>query len=328
MMRGRVKSALASVAVALAMVAAAATSATAEAYPEKPIRLIVPWPAGGGTDAVARILAERLSGPLGQQVVVENRGGAGTVIGNEAVASSTPDGYTYGMPTSSLAVAPFLYPNISYKVPDSFDLMAQIGIGVYVLVVNDKVPAKNVQELMALIKSSPEKVHVGFNGHGSPPHLALSLFEQRLGTKLNSVNYRGTGPAVTALLGGEIQAMFTTLAGVMPHLGTGNLRILATPSRTRASSIPDVPTTDEAGLPNFYISEWYGISAPRGTPEERRARIVAEVEKTLSDEELRKRLQGMGIEVDFKNSEAFKRFVTSEMETWGAVIKEAGIKVN
>lgn len=321
------KSKFAGVAAILLLAFSGATAASAETYPDKPIRFIVPWPAGGGTDAVARILAERLSGPLGQQVVVENRGGAGTVIGNEAIAASTPDGYTYGMPTSSLAVTPFLYDNIPYNVPDSFDLMAQVGIGVYVLVVNAETPATNVKELIDLIKTSPDKVHAGFNGHGSPPHLALTLFESRLGTKLTSVNYRGTGPAVTALLSGEIQMMFTTLAGVMPHLNTGNLRILATPSQRRATSIPDVPTTEEAGLPDFYVAEWYGISAPHGTPRERRDLIVAEVQKTLADEQLQQRLQGMGVEVDFKGSEAFQAFVASEMEKWGAVIKEGDIKV-
>ena len=256
----------------------------------------MPWPPGGGTDAFARILAQRASDGLGQPVIVENKGGAGTIIGNNAVAKSTPDGYTFGFPTQSFAVNATLQPNLAYDTKNDFDPVMLLGTGVYVLVINAQIPAKTLPELVALIKKNPEKFNAGFTGFGSPSHLGLVQFKRATGTAPAEINYKGTGPAVTDLIGGQTQMMFTTLAGVLPNVKAGSLRIVAVTSRERSNLLPETPTAIESGLTDFVVFEWYGVHSPKGTPREAIDRVNAEMKRVLALPDVKERTAQMGIE--------------------------------
>lgn len=301
--------------------------ASAETYLNRPVRILVPWPPGGGTDAVARILAQRASEGLGQQVFIENKGGASTLIGMAAVAKSIPDGFTFGMPTQSFAVNATLQPNVPYDTVKDFDPVILLGTGTYVLVVNSAVPAKTLDELINLIKAHPEKYNAGFTGFGSPSHLGLVQFERMTGAKPAEVNYKGTGPAVTDLIAGQTQLMFTTLAGVLPNVRGGNLRVIAVTSRTRSELLPDVPTAIESGLPGFVVFEWYGLNAPKGTPKEAITRMNAEMRRVLALPDVREHMKLIGAEASNGSTpEEFGAFVSAEIAKWGKIVREANIK--
>ena len=304
-----------------------AISATAQTYPSRPIHFIVPWPPGGGTDAMARILAQKASEGLGQPVVVDNKGGASTIIGITAIAQSAPDGYTFGFPTQSFAVNATLQPNITYNTRKDFEPVMLLGTGVYVLVINASVPAKTLPDLISLIKANPDKFNAGFTGFGSPSHLGLVQFKKATGLNLAGINYRGTGPAVTDLIGNQTQMMFTTLAGVLPNVIGGSLRVIAVTSSKRSELLPDVPTAIEGGLPNFVVFEWYGLNAPKGTPKEAIARMNAEIKKVLAMPDVRQRLKQIGVEPGAGSTpEEFAAFVDAEIEKWGKIIRDANIK--
>jgi tripartite-type tricarboxylate transporter receptor subunit TctC len=298
----------------------------AQTYPAKSIRMVVAWPAGGGTDVIARIISQRLSDSLKQQVVVDNRGGASTIIGTENIAKSAPDGYTMGFATSNLAVNPALYASLPYDALRDLLPVTLAARGLYVIIVHPSVPAKNVNQLVALIKSSADKFNVSLAGPGTPNHLALAQLNAMLGVKLAGIHYKGAAPAVSAVAGGETQLMFISYPTVVPHVQAGRLRIIAVTSAQRSAAAPDVPTAVESGLPGFVVEEWYGIVAPARTEKVHVDRINEEVRKVLAQADVKDKLVGLGADIVGSSADDFLAFVRSETTKWAKVVKDAGIK--
>ncbi|MEP9378653.1 tripartite tricarboxylate transporter substrate binding protein [Aquabacter sp. CN5-332] len=318
---------LLAIAASLVLAQATCLPAFAQQYPTRTIRYIVPWPPGGGTDAVARILANKAGELLGQQIIVDNRGGAGTIIGMDAAAKAAPDGYNFGFPTQSFAVNATLQPTLPYNTVKDFEPVALLGTGTYVLVVNANFEPKTVEELIAKMKKEPDVVNAGFTGYGSPSHLGLLQFQRAAGVKATDVNYKGTGPAVTGLMGGEIQMMFTTLAGVLANVKSGRLRVLAVTSEARSELLPQTPTAIEAGLPNFVVYEWYGLNAPKGTKREQIDIMNAALQKVLVMPDVVERMRAIGAEpVTGSNPEKFGAFVDAEIAKWGKLVREENLK--
>jgi len=312
------------VAAALALCAGAAP---AQPYPSKPIRLIVPFTPGGSTDILARAIGQKLAEALGQQVVIENRPGAGGAIGAEAAARAAPDGYTLLMGhIGTLAVNPSLYPKLGYDPLKSFVPVAWVARVTNVLVVNPAVPAQSVQELIRLARDQPGRLRYGSGGNGSAAHLATEYFKLRTQTDIVHVPYKGTGPAVTDLLGGQIEVMMTGAPAVMSHVKAGKMRALAISSAQRIESLPDLPTIAEAGVPGFEAIQWYGVVAPAGTPEPVIARLNAEINRALATPELKARLVAEGAEAAPTTPQAFGAFIAAEIERWRPVIQKAGLK--
>jgi tripartite-type tricarboxylate transporter receptor subunit TctC len=301
-------------------------SAEAQSYPAKSIRMVVAWPAGGGTDVIARIISQRLADSLKQQVVVDNRGGASTIIGTEIIAKSASDGYTMGFATSNLAVNPALYTNLPYDALRDLLPVTLAARGLYVIIVHPSVPARNVGELVALIKATPDKLNVSLAGPGTPNHLALAQLNAMLGVKLAGIHYKGAAPAVSAVAGGETQLMFISYPTVVPHVQAGRLRIIAVTSAQRSAAAPEIPTAVESGLPGFVVEEWYGIVAPRGTLKAHIDRINDEVRKVLAQADVKDKLVGLGADIVGGSADDFLAFIRSETTRWAKVVKDAGIK--
>ena len=313
-----------------ALLAAFALLTHAQApYPSKPIRIVVPFPAGGTTDILARAVAQKLTDTLGQTVVVDNRPGAAGNIGAELVAKSPPDGYTLLMGTvGTHAINASLYAKMPYDHVRDFAPVILVAGVPNVLVVNPSVPANNVQELIAYIKANPGKVNFASSGSGTSIHLAGELFKTMTGLSMTHVPYKGSAPAVTDLLGGQVQLMFDNLPSALPHIRAGKLRALAVTSAQRASALPDVPTVAEAGLPGFEASSWFGLLAPAGTPKDVVAKLNAEVAKWLASPEAREKLAAQGAIAAGQSPDDFSRHIAAETTKWQKVVKESGAKVD
>ena len=313
-----------------ALLAAFAMMSHAQApYPTKPIRIVVPFPAGGTTDILARAVAQKLTETMGQTVVVDNRPGAGGNIGAELVAKSPPDGYTLLMGTvGTHAINASLYAKMPYDHVKDFAPVILVAGVPNVLVVNPSVPANNVQELIAYIKANPGKVNFASSGSGTSIHLAGELFKTMAGVSMTHVPYKGSAPAVTDLLGGQVQLMFDNLPSALPHIKAGKLRALAVTSTQRASALPDVPTVAEAGLPGFDATSWFGLLAPAGTPKDVVAKLNAEVAKWLASPEAREKLASQGAIAAGQSPEDFTRHIAAETAKWQKVVKESGAKVD
>jgi len=310
-----------------AALAVCAAGALAQPYPSKPIRLIVPFTPGGSTDILARAIGQKLAEALAQQVIIENRPGAGGAIGAEAAARAAPDGYTLLMGhIGTLAVNPSLYPKLGYDPVKSFAPVALVAKVTNVLVVNPAVPAQTVQELVKLAHAEPGRLRYGSGGNGSAAHLATEYFKLRTRTDIVHVPYKGTGPAVTDLLGGQIELMMTGAPAVMSHVKAGKMRALAISSAQRIESLPELPTIAEAGVPGFEAIQWYGVVAPAGTPEAVIARLNAEINRALATPELKARLVAEGAEAAPTTPQAFGAFIAAEIERWRPVIQKAGLK--
>ena len=310
-----------------AALAVCAAGALAQPYPSKPLRLIVPFTPGGSTDILGRAIGQKLAEALAQQVVIENRPGAGGAIGAEAAARAAPDGYTLLMGhIGTLAVNPSLYPKLGYDPVKSFAPVALVAKVTNVLVVNPAVPAHSVQELIKLAHAEPGRLRYGSGGNGSAAHLATEYFKLRTQTDIVHVPYKGTGPAVTDLLGGQIELMMTGAPAVMSHVKAGKMRALAISSAQRIASLPSLPTIAEAGVPGFEAIQWYGVVAPAGTPEAVIARLNAEVNHALATPELNARLVAEGAEAAPTTPQAFGAFIAAEIERWRPVIQKAGLK--
>ena len=304
-----------------------AGGASAQAWPSKPIRIVVPFTPGGSTDILARAIGQKLAESLGQQVIVENRPGAGGSIGAEAVARAAPDGYTLLMGhIGTLAVNPTLYPKLGYDPVKSFVPVAWVARVTNVLVVNPAVLARTVQELVKLAHDQPGRLRYGSGGNGSAAHLATEYFKLRTQTDIVHVPYKGTGPAVTDLLGGQIELMMTGAPAVMSHVKAGKMRALAISSVQRIESLPELPTIAEAGVLGFEAIQWYGVVAPAGTPEPVIARLNAEVNRALATPELKARLVAEGAEAAPATPQAFGAFIAAEIERWRPVIQKAGLR--
>jgi tripartite-type tricarboxylate transporter receptor subunit TctC len=312
---------------ALAMPAAQA--ADAAAFPSHPVKLVVPFPAGGPLDAVGRAIAQRLTDAWGQSVVVDNRPGAGGNIGADLVAKSPPDGYTVVMGAlSTHAVNPSLYSTMPYDAVKDFAPITLVAITPNVLVVNSDLPVHSVQELIAYAKAHPGKLSFGSGSNGSAGHLAGELFKVDTGVDMVHVPYRGAAPAMQALLAGDTQLMFDNLASAMAQVKAGKLRALAVTTAKRSSLVPDLPTMTEAGLKDFDISTWFGLLAPAGTPQPIVAKWNAEVTRILDAPDMRERLALQGAEAAPTTPDAFARFIAAEVPKYARIVKASGAKVD
>ena len=296
-----------------------------ESYPSRPVKMIVPVAAGGGTDFTARTLAEKLGVALGQPVVVENRPGASGSLGVQQAAAASPDGYTLVMPITSFPINPSLR-KLPFDTIKDFAPVVLAGTLPLVLVVNPDVPAKSVAELLALARSKPRGINFANSGNGTTAHLAGELFNRMAGTQMVSVNYKGGGPAVSDLLGGHVQVYFSTIPSVVQHIQAGKLRALAVTGKERSPEMPDIPTVAESGLPDFEVTAWFGIFAPAQTPQPVVARLNAELVKILAMADVREKLANHGVEPGGGSPESLGRFLVSEVAKWGDVVREAGIR--
>jgi tripartite-type tricarboxylate transporter receptor subunit TctC len=306
-----------------------ATAGFAQGYPVKPVRLVLPYPPGGGSDTIGRPLAAKMAEGLGQQVVVENRGGAGGNIGMEHVARSAPDGYTIVMAlTAQLAVNPGLYQKLPYDPLRDYAPITLLGNGAYVLVVHPSLPVHSVKALIALAKARPGQIAYSSSGSGSGGHLANELLDNMAGIKMLHVPYKGGGPALMDLIAGQVQVLFATQLASWPHVQSGRIRALASSVARRPASLPDLPTVAESGLPGFDAGVWYGILAPAGTPREIIMKLNGEVVRALNQPDYRKLLVSNTIEPIGSPPEELARYTKSEIAKWAKVIKDANIKVD
>jgi len=312
-----------------ALFACIAIGASAQAYPTRPIRLVVPFPAAGTTDILARAAAQKLTEAFGQAVVVDNRPGAGGNIGSDLVAKSAPDGYTLLMGTvGTHAINPSLYSKMPYDhIKDFVPVVLVAGVP-NVLVVNPALPVNSVADLIKLAKDKPGTINFASSGSGTSIHLSGELFKTMAGVDMMHVPYKGSSPALTDLIGGQVQIMFDNLPSSLPQIKGGKLRAVAVTSMKRAPALPDVPTINESGLPGFEASSWFGILAPAGTPAPIVARINAEINKWLQSADAREKLLGQGAEAAGGTPEQFAGYIRSETEKWAKVVKASGAKVD
>jgi tripartite-type tricarboxylate transporter receptor subunit TctC len=302
-----------------------AAVAAAQDYPTKPIRLIIPFPPGGSNDIVGRMLAMQLSERLGKQIVIDNRGGAGGVIGTELAAKAPPDGYTLLLISTAFALNTSLY-RLPYDPATAFTAVASLGTGPNVLVVNPKLPVHSVKELIALAKAKPGQLNYASAGVGSFQHLGGELFRIMAGIDVVHVPFKGGGPATTDVIAGSTQYSLGSLINLIPHIRAGTLRALGIGGAHRSPLMPDVPTIAEAGVPDYEAANWWGILAPAGTPFAIVRRLHAELTAIIKSDETRKRLDAEGAQALPLSSEAFGRLIAAETVKWARVIKEAGIK--
>ena len=317
---------------ALALGAMAATGlmgapAFAQAWPARPISLIVPFPAGGTTDVLARAVGLELSKSLGQPVVVESRPGAGATLGADFVAKSKPDGYTLLMGAVHHTIATSVYKKLPYDFQKDFAPVSTVALVPNVLVVNPAVPAKNVKELLALAKAEPGKLTYGSNGNGTGQHLIGAQFESMGGVQMLHVPYKGSGPLTTDLLGGQITMSFDTITPVLPHIKAGKLRALAVTTNKRSAALPDVPTLDETGLKGFNLGTWFGVLAPAATPRDIVARLSTELARIVNSPEFRKKMDDIGAEPVGNTPEQMARQIAEDTERFARLVKDAKVAI-
>ena len=309
--------------------AAFAAGVSAQAYPTKPIRIVVPFPAGGTTDVLARAAAQKLAETLGQPAVVDNRPGAGGNIGAELVAKSAPDGYTLLMGTvGTHAINPGLYPKLPYDHVKDFAPVILVAGVPNVLVINPALPVNSVPELIAYAKANPGKLNFASSGNGTSIHLSAELFKTIAGVQMTHVPYKGSAPALQDLVGGQVQLMFDNLPSSLALIKGGKLKALAVTSGARAAALPDVPTLAESGLPGFEASSWFGLLAPTGTPSSVIAKLNGEIAKWLATPEAKEKLLAQGANAAGGTAEEFAQFIAAETAKWQKVVKESGAKVD
>jgi tripartite-type tricarboxylate transporter receptor subunit TctC len=313
---------------ATALISLASAAASAQSYPAKPVRMIVGFPPGGGTDVVARVISQKLSEWYGQSVVVENRPGATGTIGADLIAKSAPDGYNLIMGhVNSHGIAPNLFAKLPYDPIKDFAAVAYVGYVPNVLAVHPSVPARTVKELVELAKSQPGVMNYASSGNGSTQHLAGEMFKQLTGTSIVHVPYKGSGDAIKDLLGGTVNMNFDTMPPVMAHIQAGKLRGLAISTPRRLSQLPDVPTFEEAGIKGFDVTNWYGVMAPGGTPRELVNKLNADINKAMQVPEVRARLEAVGTQLHEQSAAEFESFMKAEVSKYAKLIKSANIKI-
>jgi tripartite-type tricarboxylate transporter receptor subunit TctC len=326
-MPGRRGAILALLGLALACTQASAQAPTAP-WPSKPIKFILPFPPGGGTDILGRILAEKLTANLGEPVVIENRGGAGGNVGAEAAAKSPPDGYTIVLVAPSLAISPSLYAKLNYDPVRDLTPVALVGTVPNVLVTNPSVPAKTLAEFIALARAKPGGMNFGSGGNGTSNHLAGELFNIQAGVKLVHVPYKGVNLAMNDVLAGQIQLVVIGIPAALPFIQAGRLRALAVIAPQRSPALPDVPTAAEAGLAGYDVTTWYGVLAPAGTPRPIVERLNAEIVRAVHSPDVQERLAATGTEPRTSTPEEFGGYIRQEMAKWGKVVREAGLRAD
>ena len=307
---------------------ACASAAFPQAWPSRPVRMVVPLSPGGFADVPARIIAPRLSTALGHQVFVENKPGAGGTIGADFVAKSKPDGYTLLFTGTPHVISAWLYKSLPYDSVKDFAPVSLVASGPYVVVVNPLLQVGSVPELVAAAKAQPGKIDFASSGNGSAQHLVGALFNTMAGIDLNHVPYKGSGPAMQDLLSGQVKVSFAGIPNVMPHVKAGRLRALAVTTPQRSPDLPDVPTVAEAGVPGYEATLWLNIAAPAGTPPEIVQRMYAETAKVLQDPEVQQGFRAAGVEPSVLDPEALGAFIRSEHEKWGKVVRDTGATVN
>jgi len=313
-----------SVVATLALISA--TAASAQQYPTRPVRLIAHSAPGGTSDILGRLVAQKLTEALGQQVVVENRAGASGIIGVEVAAKSAPDGYTLLITQTSIAINPSMFAKLPYNAQRDFAPITQLVVAPNVLVVHPSVPAKSIKEFIALAKRNPGSLINGSPGQGTSPHLSAELFKIMSGIKLEHVQYKGAGQAIVSLLAGEIPVMFTTPPTAMPYIKAGRLRPLGVTTTKRVEALSDVPTISEAGVPGYESVQWFGMLVPAGTPRPVIDRLHHEITRAVRAPDMKERLNSLGLFVVASTPEEFGAYMKSETEKWAKVIKTMGIK--
>jgi tripartite-type tricarboxylate transporter receptor subunit TctC len=300
--------------------------AEGQTYPSRPVRLIVPFPPGGSNDIVARMVATQLGERLGQQVVIDNRGGAGGVLGTDLAAKSPPDGYTLLLISVAYAFGPALYKNLPYDPEKAFAPVGILGSGAAALTVHPSLPVNTVRELIALAKAKPGALNYASAGVGSLQHLACALFMIQAGIDVVHVPYKGGGPAMADVIAGQAQIVMPSLIQVVPHIKSGRLRVLGTSGTRRSAVLPDVPTISESGVPGYEAHNWWGILAPAGTPAPVIEKLHKDLTSVLSSRETEKRFETEGAEVVRMTPAEFGRFISAELVKWSRVAREVGIK--
>jgi tripartite-type tricarboxylate transporter receptor subunit TctC len=304
-----------------------AAAPSAHDYPVRPIRLIDAFPPGGPSDLVARAINQKLSEALGQTVVVDNRGGASGTLGCDLVAKAAPDGYTLLLgPSGALTIQPTLNPKLPYKPQRDFVTVTQLTNGPQVIAVNPSVAARSVPELIALAKSKPGQLNYASGGAGTANHIAVEALKLAAGINVVHVPYKGTGPALTAVIGGEAQMIISSLLPALPHARSGKLRVLAVTSMSRSAVLPDVPTASQSGLPKFETSSWHGILAPAGTPRAIVAKLHGKFVEVLHQPEIKERLSAQGLDVVASTPEQFAAHIKAETDKYARVINQIGLK--
>lgn len=312
----------------VAALSALAIAGTAQAaWPDRAITIVVPFPAGGGTDTFARPLAQQLSEQLGQSVVVDNRGGAGGTLGAGVASRAAPDGYTFFMGGAHHVVAPSIYKKLSYDIQKDFEPVAMLAQPPQVIVVNPtKLPVKTVKELIDHAKANPGSVNFGSAGVGSTHHLAGELFALKSGVELTHVPYQGAGPMLTGLITGQVDLAFDGLGSSASHIRAGTIRPLAVAAAKRSPSLPDVPTVAEAGIPGYEVSTWYAMWAPKGTPQDVVTKMASEITKALNSAKVKELWLSNGSATPNLTGADFGKFVDSEIVRWAGVVKESGVE--
>jgi tripartite-type tricarboxylate transporter receptor subunit TctC len=303
--------------------------AAGETFPAKPVRLVVPFPAGGGSDNVGRVLAQKLSEVLGQQVFVDNRAGAGGSIGTESVVRSTADGYTLVLAsTSEIAVNPVIYSKLDYDTLKDLTPVAMVASTPMVVIVSPSLPVKNIGELIALAKAKPGEINVGSAGNGSFTHLAAELFRSMTGVSWTHVPYKGAPPAIADISAGRVQVMFSTMPAAMGSIKGGLVKPIAVSSPTRVGTLPDVPTVIESGVGGYTPTYWYGVFVPSATPRDVVERLADAVAKSVQSPDVASNLARQGASPATMTSQQFADYVKAEVATWGKVVKDSGAKVD
>ena len=306
-----------------------AIPAQAQTWPSKPVTWVVPFPAGGGTDAFARPLTAQLTRQLGVQVLIDNKGGAGGNVGATIAAKAAPDGYTWFMGAVHHAIAPAMYPKLDYKLQEDFVPVALLASVPQVIVVNpQKVAANNLADFLKEVRSKPGKLNYGSAGNGTSHHLAGELFKLQTRTFITHIPYRGAGPALQDLMAGQVDVMFDGLGSSAAHIKGGRIKALAVAGGQRAPGFPDVPTAAEAGVPTYQVATWYGLWAPKGTPPEAIARMTEELRRAYATPEIKAIWNGLGAELPNQYGKAYGDFVASELKRWADVARESGAKLD
>ena len=297
-------------------------------WPSKPVNMVVPFPAGGGTDAFARPMSAAFAKLTGKQLIIDNRGGAGGTLGAGIAAKSTPDGYNYFMGAVHHTIAPSMYPRLDYDLERDFVALALLASVPQVLVVNPKTPSANFKQFLDHVKKNPAKLNYGSAGAGTSHHLAGELFKQQTGTFITHIPYRGAGPALQDLIGGNVDMMFDGLGSSAAHIKGGRIKALMVSGTKRNPAFPDVPCAAEVGLPDYTVTTWYGLWAPKGTPADVQAKIVEEIRKLGSFDELKAIWASNGAEYGGMTQQQFAAFVSGEVKRWSDVVKASGAKLD
>jgi tripartite-type tricarboxylate transporter receptor subunit TctC len=327
--RGRRLFTLAGLGAAVSMATPWASAQSAAGWPTRPVTIVVPFPAGGGTDAFARPLTAQLTRQTGKQFIIDNKGGAGGTVGATIASKATPDGYTFFMGAVHHAIAPAMYPKLDYNIETDFIPVGLISSVPQVIVVNpQRMPVNDLKGFLELVRKNPGKYNYGSAGNGTSHHLAGELFKLQTKTFITHIPYRGAGPALQDLIGGQVDMMFDGLGSSANHIKGGRIKALAVASPQRAPGFPDLPTSAEAGVPTYQVATWYGLWAPKGTPKEIVDRMQAELAKAFATPDLTSIWQGLGTDTPKLYGPAFGKFVSAEIKRWGEVVKSSGAKLD